>query len=206
MLKSLASRPLRRVSLLLLLATLAANYFQVFWVDATHSGVTIQVLGVQEEVDQCLLAGREVKMRFQARLCRRRRSWFDACAEERVQYNTVSFDSITESYKVVKDLLGDEVDPLAEGLPSREEAVKSVVTAENVPFTLLARDSVELIDHQQRYLQARAVFVCKGSINRTLAQLSQILTLGMVNVVESDSGWRDFSINPDQGIDSEGAR
>jgi Domain of unknown function (DUF4390) len=186
----------RRALILVALFGMASTYFQVVWVDSSHTAVTIRAPGAEQEVTECLEGGREAKLRFQVRLCRKRRSWLDACANERTQHHSISYDSVTETYKVVKDRLGDDADPVAVGLPSREEAIKAVLTAENVPLSFLARDEDELLGHERGYLQARSVFICKGSMNRTLAQFSQILTFGLLNVVESDSGWLDFSAHP----------
>jgi len=38
-----------------------------------------------------------------------------------------------------------------------------------------------------------------------VAHLSQILTFGIVNVVESDSGWMDFSVHPKQAQEQRSA-
>ena len=184
---------------------MGSTYFQVHWVDSTQQAVSVRATGVEGEVEECLDNGREVKLRFELRLCRKRGSWLDACAEQRTQHHAVSYDSITESYKVVTDRLGDDEDPVAVGMPSRSDAVAATVTAENIPLSFLARDETELLRHERAYLQARAVFACKGSVNRTVAQLSQIVTFGLVNVVESDSGWMDFPVHPKQADTGEGS-
>lgn len=186
----------KRVLILFALFGMASTYFQVQWVDSSHQSVTIRALGVMTETDECLESGREAKIRFEMRLCRKRSSWLDSCAEDRMQHHSISFDSITESYRVVTDRLGDDLDPVAVGFPSRAQAIRAVVTLEGVPLSFLAQDEPEILGHERGYLQARAVFLCKGSVNRTVAQLSQILTFGIVNVVESDSGWMDFSMQP----------
>lgn len=188
-----------RASVLVGLLSMGSTFFQVHWVDSSRTSVSIRAVGVEEEISECLEAGREAKLRFEMRLCRKRSSWLDACAEERTEHHAVSFDSITESYKVVSDRLGDEVDPVAVEIPTRPDAISATVTAENLPLSFLARDEEGLLSHDQAYLQARTVFACKGSVNRTVAHLSQILTLGIINVVESDSGWTDFSVHPKQG-------
>jgi len=185
------------------LFALESSYFQVQWVNSSQQGVTVRASGIVHEVEECLESGREAKLRIEARLCRRRESWFDACAEQRTQHHSVSYDSITESYKVVTDRLGDDADPVSVGMPSRNDAVAATVRADNIPLSFLAREDTELLSHERAYLQARVVFVCKGGVNRTVAQLSQILTFGLVNVVESDSGWIDFLVHPNQ-VDTEG--
>ena len=190
---------LMRASVLFGLLSMGSTFFQVHWVDSSRTSVSIRAVGVEEEMAECLEAGREAKLRFEMRLCRKRSSWLDACAEQRTQHHAVSFDSITESYKVVSDRLGDEVDPVAVEIPTRTDAIIATVTADNLPLSFLARNEEDLLSHDKAYLQARTVFACKGSVNRTVAHLSQILTLGIVNVVESDSGWMDFSVHPNQG-------
>ena len=187
-----------RASFLVAFLALGSTFFQVHWVDSSMTSVSIRATGVEEEMAECLEAGREAKLRFEMRLCRKRSSWLDACAQERTQHHSVTFDSITESYKVVSDRLGDEVDPVAVEIPSQKDAIAATVTAENLPLSFLVRDEDILLSHERAYLQARTVFACKGSVNRTIAHLSQILTFGIVNVVESDSGWMDFSVRPRQ--------
>ena len=189
----------KRASVLLCLLAMGSSFFHVHWVDPSMTAVTIRATGVEQEMDNCLEAGREVKLRFETRLCRKRSSWLDACAEARTVHHSVIFDSITESYKVLTDRLGDDVDPVAVEIPSRRDAIVATVTAENLPLSFLARDERELLSHERAYLQARAVFVCKGSVNRTVAHLSRILSFGIVNVVESDSGWMDFAVRSKQG-------
>ena len=188
-----------RASVLVGLLSMGSTFFQVHWVDSSRTSVSIRAVGVEEEIAECLESGREAKLRFEMRLCRKRRSWLDACAEERTEHHAVSFDSITESYKVVSDRLGDEVDPVAVEIPSRTDAIVATVTAENLPLAFLVRDEEDLLSHDKAYLQARTVLACKGSVNRTVVHLSQILTLGIINVVESDSGWMDFSVHTKEG-------
>jgi hypothetical protein len=190
---------MKRTGILLALFATGSTFFQVHWVDSSMTSVTIRATGVEGEMDECLEAGREAKLRFEMRLCRKRSSWLDSCAEERTQHHSVSFDSITESYKVLTDRLGDDLDPVSVEVPSRTDAISAAVTAKSLPLSFLARDERDLLNHDRAYLQARAVFACKGSVNRTVAQLSQILTFGIVNVVESDSGWMDFSVHFNQG-------
>jgi hypothetical protein len=184
----------KRAFILVALFGVASSYFQVLWVDSSHQSVTVKAVGIQDEVDECLESSREAKLRFEMRLCRKRSSWLDSCEGERSQHHSVSYDSITESYKVVTDRLDDDLDPVAVGIPSRKEAIGSATTVEGMPLSFLAQDELELPGHERGYLQVRVVFICKGSVNRTLAQLSQLLTFGIVNVVESDSGWMDFPL------------
>lgn len=188
---------MRRVFLALVgIAATAASFFKVQWVDPSMNALTIRASGSEEEVAACLDSSREAKLEFEMRLCRRRGSWLDACADVHTEKRSVSFDSISESYRVVSDRIGDGEDPVARGVQSKRDAVTAAVTAEDVPLALLEKGKEGISKHPRAYIQFRAVFTCKGSVNRTFARLSQILTLGLVNVIESDSGWIDFVVQP----------
>ncbi len=183
------------VSIALAALAYSDSFFHVVWTDANRSAVSIRAEGLVPEVEECLDSGRDAKVRFEVRLCRKRSSWFDACATERSELHTVSYDMITETYRVKSDRHGDESDPATFGAPSRKAAVDSAVTTSDFSMDFLARDDEKLLKDERPYLQARTVFVCKGSVNRTFNTLSQIVTFGLVNVTESDSGWGDFPVS-----------
>lgn len=173
---------------------IADSFFQVNWSDSSERAIAIRATGIEAELAECLESSREAKIRFELRMCRKRSSWFDSCASSRSEHHSVGFDAVTESYRVVSDRHDDEAEPVAVGFPTRSAAVKAASFVKDVPLSFLAREEEGLVDHSRAYVQARAIVVCKGGVNRAVAQLSQILTLGIVNVVESDSGWHDFVV------------
>lgn len=175
---------------------LADVFFRVSWTDGSQAAVSIKAEGLRPAIEECLDSGREAKVRLQMRLCRKRSSWFDACAIERSEHHSINYDIITESYRVTSDRHGDESNPVVVGVPDRRQAVDATIAADKVALEFLARGDPEIVWQEQSYFQARAVLLCKGSVNRTFAQLSQIVTLGLVNVKEEDSGWLDFPIKP----------
>jgi hypothetical protein len=175
---------------------LADTFFRVSWTDGSQAAVSIKAEGLRPAIEECLDSGREAKVRMQMRLCRKRTSWFDSCATERSEHHSINYDIITESYRVISDRHGDESNPVVVGVPDRRQAVDATIAADKVDLEFLARGDAELASQEQSYLQARTVLLCKGSVNRTFAQLSQIVTLGLVNVKEEDSGWLDFPIKP----------
>ena len=85
------------VSMILTLLATLAPYFQVAWTTPAKRAVVIRAVGAESEVEECVEAGREARVRFEMRLCRRRKNWFDACAKERTEHHQLSYDAITES-------------------------------------------------------------------------------------------------------------
>lgn len=177
-----------------LLTAVLTALFGVYWGSSSHDTVTVKAPGLEKVVEECLLDGLEARMRFELRLCRRYAIWFDSCSDSRAENHTLSFDTITESYRVVSDRFGDASAPVAVGIPSKTEAMSTALTVEGVAVKFLAREDENLANDPAAYIQVRSTFSCKGSVNRTLARLSQIFTLGIVNAVEATTDWYDFEI------------
>ena len=177
-----------------LLAAAVTALFGVYWGSTSHDTVTVKAPGLEKMVQECLFDGLEARVRFELRLCSRYAIWFDSCSDSRVENHTVSFDTITESYRVVSDRFGDEYAPVAVGIPSKAEAMGTALTVEGVPVIFLASGDEKLANDPAAYIQVRGTFSCKGSVNRTLARLSQLFTLGFVNAVETTTDWYDFEI------------
>lgn len=167
---------------------------QVSWATKDQRGLTIVSLERQEEVRECLDASLLARVRFEMRLCHRRENWLDGCEDIRSEVHTIQFDEVTESYRVVSDRLGDKLEATAVGVPSRAEAVKLTLTVPQMPLEFLARDNPAVLGQDGTYVQVRTGISCRGGGPRMFAHLSRILTLGLVNTVESRSSWHDFTL------------
>jgi hypothetical protein len=118
----------------------------------------------------------------------------------RSEVHSVEYEPISEAYRVVTDRFNDEDDRLAVGVPTIRDALRAMTTMENLPLGFLARGDDTLIKERGAYVQVRTVFSCRGGVNRTVARLSQVLTLGIVNVVEETSDWYDFELFPESPV------
>lgn len=182
------------VSTVVGIVSLAFATLQVRWTDHARASITVVAAERQEEILECLDEGLEARLRFEARLCHRRSMWLDGCEDARSELHTVRFDEITESYRVVSDRLQDDTEPTAVGAPAKSEALRVVTTLHDMPLEFLARERPDLLNAPDAYIQVRTIFVCRGSVNRTLAHLSRVITLGLVNAVEDRSSWSDFNL------------
>ena len=184
------------LALVLGVLSLTSPFITGHWSSSERDSVAIRVPGLKESVEECLLSGRQARIRFELRLCRKRVGWFDHCESPRSELHTVEFDGITETYRIVSDRFGDIDAATAVGVASREEAIREALKSDKLPLAFLARDESTLVGHSGAYLSARSVFRCKGSSSRTFAHLSRFLTLGVLNVVESRSDWHEFALFP----------
>lgn len=180
---------------LALIALVVTGMFGAYWGSAAREDITIKASGFERSIQECLADNLEARIRFDIRLCRHYGVWFDRCTQERAEHHIISFDEITESFRVVSDRFGDATSPVAVGIPSKQEAISTVLTIEGVTISFLARGDATLAADPRAYIQVRGTFSCKGSVNRTLARLSQIFTLGIVNTMETTSEWYDFDVS-----------
>jgi len=189
----------RLLALLLLAATGAAAgpFITADWSSPEKDAVTIRSAGWEESALECLESGKQARVRFEARLCRRRAAWLDRCESSRSEVHTLEYDGITESYRLVADRFGDVPEATAVGIPSREEAVRELLRSESLPLAFLGREEPELVQNRASYLSVRTIFRCKGTSSRTFAHLSRLLTFGVLDVVESRSDWHEFALFPE---------
>ncbi len=173
---------------------------QVRWSSHAQHGITIEAADREAQIIECLSASQQARLRFEIRLCRRRSGWTDHCEDARGELHTTRYDDVNESYRVVSDRFGDELEPIAVNVASRTEAVRLSRTLQDLPLSFLLRDEPELLSNPSTYLQIRTIFVCRGGTSRPLAHLSRILTLGLVDTVEDRSDWEDFTLTPQRTI------
>jgi hypothetical protein len=189
------------LSLFVVLGSFLVPAVQVTWsARGQSSAITVQAHEVSEEVTECLDRSKEARLRFEVRLCSRHSAWFDSCEGVRSEVHSVEYEPISEAYRVVTDRFNDEDDRLAVGVPTIRDALRAMTTMENLPLGFLARGDDTLIKERGAYVQVRTVFSCRGGVNRTVARLSQVLTLGIVNVVEETSDWYDFELFPESPV------
>ena len=179
---------------LFLLASLLPFEISVHWTATSTEMVSISVSDFGEQIQECLNKGREAGVRFEAKVCRTRVGWFDSCESPRVETRSVQYDPISESYKVVTDRHGDESEPLSIGIPNKEEALQSVTQVDQLALTFLARKNISDEDRAKRYLSIRVLFDCKGRVSKTFARISNVLTLGLVDIGPEDTGWTNFNL------------
>lgn len=181
-------------SIVVPLFVLLFGMVEVRWTTPENRSITIEAPERAEQVVDCLESSLQARIRFEVRVCRKRSGWTDHCEDARTELHTAQFDEVTESFRVTTDRWGDELEPTAVGIPSRTDAVKMLHTVKNLPLSFLIESEPEILSSPKAYLQVRTVFVCRGASSRTLAHLSRILTLGIVNNLEERSEWRDFAL------------
>jgi hypothetical protein len=176
-------------ALFALLSVLAPD-LSVHWTGLTRDVVTVSAQVLREDAEKCLQSGLEARVRFVVRGCRRRTAWFDGCEERVTHVQWIVYDPITESFKVTADTLGDETEPSAVEVPNRTQAVQEFLSFKGLSLNQVMLGSEEQLSRW--YFGARAVFVCKGRVSETVAALSTALTLGLIEIGHTDTGWVDF--------------
>jgi hypothetical protein len=173
---------------------LVAGPFQVQWSSPQREALSIRVVGAEAALGECLDSGRKGRLKVEFRVCRSSPAWFDSCRPTQSGINSIEFDAISESFRVVSDLRDDGSDAIAVGMPNRPEALQAAVEVRALPLEFLAQGDTFVLKEPGTYVQLRATTSCRGSVNRILVHLSEIVTLGMVTAGESASDWFDFTL------------
>lgn len=187
---------------LLGLVVIAGADMRLFWGEPARQTVTLDAGTFSESASRCLESGREARFRFELRGCRRRVGWFDTCGGDYVWTKGLQYDPITESYRLSTDRLNDEGDPVSVGIANREEALRRIVLLDSIPVKTLQVGGAAVTETRRGYFGARVIYECKGLVSRTWARLTMALTLGLVEVGSTDTGWKDF----DPQLEIEAAR
>lgn len=182
--------------LLFLLPILAAaGSIQFSLRSGRDSSLKVIYPGRDAVIEQCVKGGLEVRFRFEVRLCKRRSLWWSACKEPITETHFVRFDPITENYQVVFDRLGDKAPPITSNVSTLREALQELSTIQSMPLLNLAHGDHEFASSPKAYVSARVISHCKGEFNETVARISDFLTLGLLDVGMSDTGWSDSPLD-----------
>lgn len=166
------------------------------WVGDSKTDVTFRLMHHDPLVMECQKSGSDVYYRYEYQMCRRRSGWFDRCGPTAIETRTLRWDPISENYTVISDRLGDPEPASSSNYTSLEEAFEDLSSVRSVTLSSLSDEQLpRKNDWLNRYIRLRAKFTCKGQTNKTLDRISSIVTLGLVSVGTSDSGWIDFNLS-----------
>lgn len=139
---------------------------------------------------ECVDTGFTFEQRYLLRACADGDAWFLDCKRTRRQVNKISHDPIRNEYTVATDLHGDTKQPLTTSFTSFKKAFSFFSQVSDLPVSHMQRD-----DKDKKDLSIRIVSQCLGEYSETLAQLSYLLTLGIVDIGWSDTDWIDFQLD-----------
>lgn len=183
--------------LLLLPLIFAVPELRINWSAPEDSSITIQLQGDARESANCLRGGLELSYKFEARLCKRRPFWFDTCQDVRELTRKVSYDPISQTYSVDEFWSSDRANVVNTRYSSRRSMVRYVHTLAAVPLKFLSFRESEFVNSKRSYVSVRVRTDCRGEYNETLAAISQVLSLGQIEVSGFDTGWIDFRLRGD---------
>lgn len=145
-----------------------------------------------EALKRCLDEGFMMENRFEIQVCKLRKYWMDNCSETISFLRTVSEDPVTGRLSLREDTLGDGDDPEERLVDDSEQALNKLRKLN--PITLESI-GVNNSDRSKQRISLRVIEGCRGSYSSALRRISKVLTLGVVDIRGTDSGWIDFPLN-----------
>jgi hypothetical protein len=158
------------------------------------SGLSAKVQGREDSMSQCVRGGVEFRCQFKFEACEKRRLWLDNCRQVREVRSTLKYDPISETYRVSRDMLGDADPPETGQFESLNKAFTSVLEMEGIPLSFVTGDNSSLQQSDRLYVDTRAICYCREDFSQALAKVTNVLTLGLIQLRPFDSGWRRIAI------------
>lgn len=159
------------------------------------SAVDIRMPPLDQDTEQCLQSGLDVRAIFDIKVCARGTYWFDDCTDRYRETRTVQYDAVSESYSIITDIFTDGKRPQTLSGASYEEASSALRALEALPLARVGEEVQDLLQQRKAYLSVRVRGSCLEEERSFGARVPYYLTLGMFRFVGFDSGWIDFSLD-----------
>ena len=171
----------------------AAPAVQLELEDSALPAATVRMAGQDDLLEKCLKSGFPFEYAFKVRICKRRPLWFDTCRERRLEKHRLKFDVISGIFRLEVDRFDDNKDPAVKNYTSLSEAAGEFSAVKQLPLLFLARGRKDYLHSRRSYLSARVSSKCLGEYSETLADISSVMTFGLVRINGFDTGWVDFT-------------
>ena len=163
------------------------------WSDTAKQSLSFFVTQHDSFMEECRESGSDVYYRYEYQLCKRRHAWLDGCGDFQNQTRTLSYDPISENYKIKYEKWGSGEPDSTSQFTALEDAVAELSMVKSIPLDeLIKKSEFDGIALERLYVRANARFICKGERNTVMDRVSRIITLGMVRPGTTESGWIDF--------------
>lgn len=177
-------------AVILFFSAAAPHQITVTWQDKKSAILMISYDEDSSEVKECIDTGFVFEQRFLMRACEDSYdSWFSNCQRERKKIHKIAKDPIRKEYLVITDLHGDTPGPDRNSFKTLTEALEYFKVARDIPL-----EHIQLDEFNKTSLAVRIISSCKGEYSETLAQLSYLFTLGIIDLGGEDTGWIDFDL------------
>lgn len=177
---------------LMFLASAQAQSPVLTWTDSSRAMLRVELVGMKEDFSQCVDSGFEVRVRFDLELCRKRSFWYDSCYDTITSQKIVRYDPVGEQYQLSFDLFGDSDEPMVTQYKDVSGAVIEATKIARVKMLSLSKGRD--VERDNHYLKVKIIGECRG-FQENMAQVSKLLSLGVVQVHRYNSGWMSFPLN-----------
>jgi hypothetical protein len=154
--------------------------------------LTFILEGADSLMERCINAGLELRTRFDLELCKTRSLWFDECKRPRTETRGVSFDPISQTFKLVKDRMDDGTPPATLHLSALEEVLSLAGRTDDLSVQFLSHDDPPFAESHRASIRFHAKAYCHG--DGGMDSLLERLSFGLLQAERYDSGWRSIPL------------
>ena len=106
----------------------------------------------------------------------------------------INYDPISQTYSLEERWERRPEEAQTIRFSSKRSLMRYVHTVATVPLTFLSFQEHEYVNSQRSYVSVRVHSHCHGEYNETLAAISQVISLGQIELSGFDTGWNDFRL------------
>jgi hypothetical protein len=154
--------------------------------------IIIHIDSARSDLEQCVKEGYEVHYEFTMQACLEKKGWFDNCLDRRVERSVLKYDSVSDTYQLLRDRIGDRVPAETKSVVTAEEAWKLAETTNPLQLSYITHNKKDFSKKENFILKTRVVGSCEENKSRTLSWIASVFTLGFAQSADVDTGWYTF--------------
>ncbi len=140
------------------------------------------------------VSGFNIKYRYKVLACKSKVGWRSDCGTPLTEIHEVKYDPIVEKFKVAVDRLNDGFEPRTVSFDTKEEALQHASRIEDIKLSELQAKTpkLKLGVGPDQFVRIKLYSECKGKFQEVISWVPYILTFGLIDRDDYDSGWLDF--------------
>lgn len=169
------------------------NPILINWQDSSQDFLRIRHYQNRGVLKQCLDSGFKLVFSYRLEICKHRGLWFDPCLKELSYTKELSYEPLQQVF-TLKEVSNVSKETDVKEYDETKAAFDNLLTLANLELNKISLGSLEYRRSKRSYISINVNGVCSGRSEDLSEAIAGLLTLGMFNFNEYESGWTDFRL------------
>lgn len=169
------------------------NPILINWEDNKQDFLRIRHYQNKSILKQCLDSGFKLVFTYRFEICKHRGLWFDPCLKELSYTKELSYEPLQQVY-TLKEINNTSRKRRVKEFDVNDSAFNELLTLGDLELNKISLGSLEYRRSKRSYISININGVCSGRSEDLSEAIAGLLTLGIFNFNEYESGWIDFRL------------